>query len=836
MSSVILTINGAKVEGSAGETIIAAARKAGIYIPALCAHPDLPPAVGTEAQSVVFRGRDSLTNSGSQKQFEGCQLCLVEIEGKQEPCLACNTPIAAGMVIQTDTPAVQQLRRRNLAKILATHPHLCLLCPQNEGCSLTSCSSNAPEKERCCSKFNNCEIRKVARYIGIPGDTPRYNFEALPLITDEPLFSFNYNLCIGCLRCVKACRELRGVKALGFVFDEKGRVRFGTMAPSLEESGCKFCGACVAVCPTGALLDKGTVGAEREKLLVPCRQACPAGMDVARYVSLISQEKLAEAIAVIREKAPFPQVLGYVCTHLCEAKCRRGEVNEAIAIRALKRYVAEEDKGLWKSKAKFAPSTGKKVAVIGSGPAGLTAAYYLAKQGHSVTVFESLPLPGGMMRIGIPEYRLPKRVLDAEISLIQEAGVDIKVNTLVTSPDSLFEQGYQAVFMAVGAHQNVKMNIPGEDSPGVIDCVSLLRRINLGEAVTLSGKVGVVGGGNAAIDAARSALRLGAEEVSLIYRRSQSEMPVTREELEAALEEGVKLIFLTTPIGVAKEDGVLRVECIRLELGEVDASGRPRPVPIKGSEFTMPFNHLIIAVGQVPQTLPGFGVNVGQGSRIQVNPTTLATNKQGIFAGGDAVSGPASVIEAIADGRRAAISIDKYLGGDGIIDETLTEAASPDPWLGRTEGFANQARVLVPHLPAQERCESFATAELGFSRALAVKEATRCLQCHLRLQVSAPPLPPEEWLKFEASQVSLVPATAGVVQLLDEGKETLYIKGAENMRGELEEKLKTNEKARYFIYEEKQMYTIRESELLQQFLQKYHREPELNASDLGDLF
>ena len=363
-----MTIDGAEVQAGEGEKIIAAARKVGVYIPALCAHPDLSPAVGAEPHQVIFQGKDSRNNSGNYQHFDGCQLCLVEVE-KAGLVLACTTPVTADMVVQTNTPRLRELRRQKLAAILSNHPHACLVCPQKEGCSLSYCSSNITEKERCCPKFSSCELRKVAEYIGIPGDVPRYTFPNLPLVVDEPLFNLDYNLCIGCLRCVQACQELRGVKALGFVFDDEGRISAGTIAPSLKESGCSFCGACVAVCPTGALVDKITVGAEEKELLVPCRQACPVGMDAARYVSLISQEKFAEAIAVVREKAPFPLVLGYVCTHPCEAKCRRGEVDEAIAIRALKRFIAEEDKGLWQANVRLAPPTGRKVAVIGSGPA-----------------------------------------------------------------------------------------------------------------------------------------------------------------------------------------------------------------------------------------------------------------------------------------------------------------------------------------------------------------------------------------------------------------------------------------------------------------------------------
>ena len=434
MTESQLIIDGTQVSAAKGWTILQAAQSVGIYVPAICNHRDLSSSVGANPNQSIFQGKKSIPNLASDKQFDGCQLCLVEVENRGI-VLACATPVADNMVVHTNAPPLGELRQQNLAKILSNHPHACLICPQKEGCSLTYCSSNIPEKERCCPKFNNCELREVAEYIGIPGYTPRYTFQDLPIIVDEPLFKRDYNLCVNCLRCVKACQELRGVKALGFVFDEDGRIHVGTIAPSLKESGCKFCGACVEVCPTGALSDKDIKWTERETALVPCSNACPAGIDIPGYISFIAEGKLGEAVAVIREKVPFPGVLGCVCYHPCETVCRHGELNEAIAICALKCFAAKNDTKLWKKRSKSAPSTGKRVAIIGSGPAGLTAAYYLAKSGHSVTVFEALPEAGGMMRVGIPEYRLPRHVLNSEIRNIQEAGVDIRTNTRIESID-----------------------------------------------------------------------------------------------------------------------------------------------------------------------------------------------------------------------------------------------------------------------------------------------------------------------------------------------------------------------------------------------------------------
>jgi NADH-quinone oxidoreductase subunit F len=460
----------------------------------------------------------------------------------------------------------------------------------------------------------------------------------------------------------------------------------------------------------------------------PCSHTCPAGVDVPRYVRFIGEGKPAEAVAVVREKIPFPSVCGYVCVHPCEARCRRGLLDEAIGIRVLKRFATEHDTGLWKQNSRVAPATGKRVAVVGSGPAGLTAAYYLAKLGHSVTVFEALPEPGGMMRVGIPDYRLPKDRLRAEIGEIEDIGVDIKTNTPVNSLDELFKQGYDAVFLATGAHQGVKIGVKGEDSPGVMECVSFLRDVSLGREVEVGEKVAVIGGGNAAIDSARTALRLGAEQVTIVYRRTQTEMPASAEEIDEAIAEGVEIRFLATPSRIISKDSNLELECISMRLGEVDASGRPRPEPIEGSQFTMSFDTIIAAIGQRPEIPGRFNLSLGRGNTIEVDPDTLATSKEGVFAGGDVVSGPASVIEAIAAGRQAAISIDRYLGGKGDIDETL---APPEGELAPLEEADEEPRVEVPALPVAERLKGFDQVELGLSEKMAIKEAKRCLRCDL---------------------------------------------------------------------------------------------------------
>ncbi len=480
----------------------------------------------------------------------------------------------------------------------------------------------------------------------------------------------------------------------------------------------------------------------KEIISSACQHTCPISQDVPSYIGLIAQGKFDEAVKIVLKENPLPLVCGRVCDTPCEGKCVAGEWDDPIAIRSLKRFLADyEMKHGSGIEQKPKAEREERVAVIGSGPGGLTCAHYLALEGYKVTVFESHSTAGGMLALGIPEFRLPKDVLEHEINRIRNLGVEIKLNTTIGKdvPLQKLKEDHKAVFIAVGAHKGLKMRIPGEDSEGVLDAVQFLQNFNLGSEVKIGDKVIVVGGGNSAIDAARVAKRLG-KDTSIYYRRTKAEMPAIKSEVEEALLEDIDIQFLVTPIRVLSSNGKIEgIECIRMKLGDVDESGRRRPVPIEGSEFKVDADTLILAISQEPDIsliASGNGLKVSAWSTLVVNPDTLQTSMEGIFAGGDVVSGPNTVTGAMAHGKIAAKMIDKYIRGEKLEMkyEVTRPAARVEAVQLSDEEIKSLKRPEMPSIPVEQRITSFKEVETGFSEADAILEARRCLRCDLEVK------------------------------------------------------------------------------------------------------
>ncbi len=517
---------------------------------------------------------------------------------------------------------------------------------------------------------------------------------------------------------------------------------------------CTGCGDCAKVCPVNVPSDFNERLSERQATYrhfpqaipsgfaidklgtSPCKATCPTHISVQGYVALIAAGKFKEALKLIKQDNPFPIVCGRVCNHPCETACMRGKVDDPIDIMHLKQFVADLDLN---DNTRYLPekkeSKGKKVAVVGAGPAGLTCAYYLAIEGYDVDVFEALPVAGGWLAVGIPEYRLPKKVLKAEIKVIEDLGVKIHLNTKIGTDIAFdkLQKDYNAVFIGCGTMKSSKLNIPDEDMQGVIHGVDYLMRVNLGEKVNIGDKVAVVGGGNVAMDAVRTAVRMGSKNVFVLYRRTRAEMPAAPEEIEEAIEEGVEMKFLVAPKRVVGKDGkVTGIECTRMELGEPDKSGRRRPVEIKGSEFIVECDAIIPAIGQEADLsfiTKESGVSINKWNNIDYDEITYATTTAGIFSGGDVVTGPQTVVKAVYAGKEAAKSINRYLLGEDV------KAGREKDW---TKDLADKAdvskvpkspRTKYPLMTPEDRRTNFNEVGLGFNEAQAVAEAARCLNC-----------------------------------------------------------------------------------------------------------
>jgi len=463
-----------------------------------------------------------------------------------------------------------------------------------------------------------------------------------------------------------------------------------TKHPARVNEDCTACGDCMKVCPikpydtfNEGLTLRTAIDIHNANSIPPfynieketpvCTETCPVHIDIRKYVGLVAERKFLEALQVVREKNPLPAICGRVCHHPCEAACNRGKYDQPVAIDAIKRFAADYELNLRKEGKSFLPPAPKKtkkskVAIIGAGPAGLTVGHDLALLGYNSTIYEESPVPGGMLWLGIPEYRLPRDIINIEVDYIKNLGVDLKLNTPINKDftiDDLFKNGYKAVFIGVGAHKGLKLRVPGEDDyEGFLDCVIFLRRVNLGDKDKPGKKVIVIGGGNSAIDSARTALRLGSDEVYILYRRSRKEMPANSWEIDAAEEEGVKIHYLAAPVKILGSNGkVTGMLCTKMQLGKLDASGRRRPIPIEGSEFEIEADCIVPAISQEPDISflhEGHGLEISRWNSFVIDRNG-ATNRPGVFSGGDCDTGPATVIEAIAAGHVAARSIDKFL-------------------------------------------------------------------------------------------------------------------------------------------------------------------------------
>lgn len=684
-----ITIDGKTIEAKEGSSILDAALCAGVYIPHLCSHPDL------EAKG-------------------GCRLCSVEIDGVEGAVPSCMTKVEEGMNITINGPEANKVRKMAMELILSSHPADCTGCP----------------------KFGKCELQSLYQYLGVSAERWRKKSRSVPNDDSNPLISHLFTRCIRCGRCIRACQDLRGVKVLDYVKTKDG-IRAGIASgTSLKDAGCRFCGACIEVCPTGSIVDQlKMMNPDKSYMenVVPCKANCPAHIDIPQYIRAIKEGDFDKATAIIREKVPFPEVLGSVCTHVCESNCKRNELGEPISICKLKRAAATQDSGAWKEKVHKEPVTEKKVAVIGAGPSGLTAAYYLAKKGHAVTVFEKNEKAGGQCRYGIPSYRLPDDLLDREIANILEIGIELKTNAECQSLEELKKQ-YDAILVSIGTHQGTKLPIPGNDLPGVYVNTEFLKDARSDNLIQLGEKVMILGGGNVAYDCARTAIRKGAKEVHIACLENQQQMTSSPDEIEEGAQEGVILHAAHSFLRITGEDKVTGVELKKVNRFYFDENRKAVLDLEEGSEHVIEVDNVIFAVGQKPMGTDTMNLELTHGPYIAAN--NAHTSMEGVFASGDVVTGTRSVIQAIVGGREAAEQMDIYLGGNGDISEQLVERTIPNPCIGQVEGFADLARVNPDMISLEERCAGFTPVEKPLTCDQAKCEAGRCLQCDLRLNIS----------------------------------------------------------------------------------------------------
>lgn len=710
MNTIRFQVDGVWIEAEQGSTVLQACLAAEIYIPHLCSHPCLP------VQST-------------------CKLCVVEIEGEEAPVTACSTTAMEGMKVITRGERLDRIRRVAIELMLAGHPHDCMGC----------------------RSYTNCEFQALIQYLGVT----HARMHTIHRITNRintvnPLIDRELERCVQCGRCVRVCSEVRGVGVLQYR-KKNGECYIGTEDDRpLTEADCRFCSACVEICPTGALQDRrGTFREDlpRSERLIPCKAECPAHIDIPRYVRLISEGEYSRAVGVIREKVPFPHALGYVCNHRCEDGCKRSGLDNAVSIRDLKRFAVEHDETYaWKEEyLRRGPATGKKVAVIGGGPCGLTAAYYLNRKGHDVTVFEKQDIAGGHMTGGMPEYRIPTADVLREIAVIEEAGVKLQCGVCVENAPALKAE-YDAVLVAVGTSVGKKLNyLPGVDFKQVYTAVELLRASRKGTELELGDTVCVIGGGNVAFDAACTLIRMGKQVNVVCLEKDASQ--ASPEERDLGLEEGVVLCdshsneaILGTPDRVTG----LRVHKINGFSFHPETRALIED-PIPDSTYVIPCDSIVFAAGQVTGLTEDFGLELNRFG-YPIDPASgksdYTTSVDGVFAAGDVITGTKFVIDAIAGAREAAKRMDEYLGGNGDLELCLVPEEAPSANIGVVEGFSSISRQKMKIRPAQERRQDVQPISEGFTCQQASCESGRCLQCDLRLQIEQERL----WSSYPATQ------------------------------------------------------------------------------------
>ena len=678
-------LDGTQIPFIPGQSILDAAEAADIFIPHLCHHHDLP-------------------------DIGACGMCVVECSGKITK--ACATKAENGMQVISKSDALDHIRAVAMSLMLAAHIDDCNSCP----------------------KYLKCEFQSLIQQQGATSNLRR---ASRGLLQDErnPLIIRDMDRCVACGRCVRVCAEVRGVGALTYADDEQGRKLITTKGNDLLSSNCRFCGACVEVCPTGALRDKDGVFSERftrgEKL-VPCSWECPAHLDIPEYIRFIRDGRMDLAMLKIMERAPLPHSLGAICMRFCENKCRRQYVDAPVSICALKRFVADGCEDSWKTSVTPLPLNGKKVAVVGAGPTGLTAAWFLRLKGYGVKIYEQLPEPGGMMRYGMPEYRLSCAELKADIDTILSIGIELECNAEIY--DRVQLESYDAVLWCGGAKNGARLPLDGADSKAALTGIEFLRNIRMGATPDIGKNVLVLGGGDVAFDCARSAIRLGASAAVCCLEPEES-MTSSDQERRDGVEEGVKIYAGRTFERLVKSnDCILGMVTKRVERFEV-IDGKLTVIKEPDSEELIECDTVIFAVGQRVSIPDSMHLSVNSRGQAVIDDGCRMDSKY--FAAGDAVTGTSSVAQATGWGQKAAAAIDRFLGGTGDVIPSFTPHHEKDPDVSANIYF-NSLRETGGTLSAQERRHSFEPYENCLDAGHVMAQAGRCLQCDLRCELKRP--------------------------------------------------------------------------------------------------